>query len=63
MKIVKVKPDRLADKIGLKSGDHLLKINGKRVIDEIDYKFRMTEESLLLDLEINGQMERVEVEK
>ena len=63
MKIIKVNPDSLADKIGLKSGDHLLKINGKRVIDEIDYKFRMTEESLLLDLEINGQMERVEVEK
>ena len=63
MKIVKVKPDSLAETIGIQSGDRLLKINGKRVIDEIDYKFRMTEESLLLELEINGQVECVEVDK
>ncbi|SVE13824.1 uncharacterized protein METZ01_LOCUS466678, partial [marine metagenome] len=63
MKIVKVKPDSLAEKINLQPGDRLLKINGKRVVDEIDYKFRMTEESLVLDLEINGQFDRVEVEK
>ena len=63
MKIVKVKPDSLAEKINLQPGDRLLKINGKRVVDEIDYKFRMTEESLILDLEINGQFDRVEVEK
>jgi len=63
MKIVRIKADSLAEKIGLHPGDRLLKINGKRVLDEIDYKFRITEESLVLDLEINGKLDRIEVEK
>ena len=63
MKIIKVKPDSLAEKIGIQSGDRLLKINGKRVIDELDYKFRMTEKNLVLDLEIDGQLDQIEVEK
>ena len=63
MKIIKVLPNCLAEKIGLNPGDRLLKINGKRVIDEIDYQFRMTEMNLILDLEINGQLEKVEIEK
>ena len=47
-----------------KSGySYLLKINGKRVIDEIDYKFRMSAETLVLDLEIDGKLDRVEIEK
>ena len=63
MKIVRIKAESLAEKIGLHPGDRLLKINGKRVLDEIDYKFRITEESLVLDLEINGKLDRVEVDK
>ena len=39
MKIVRVKSNSLAEKIGLHPGDRLLKINGKKVIDEIDYRF------------------------
>ncbi len=31
--------------------------------DAIDYKFRITEENIILDMEINGQIEQVEVEK
>ena len=63
MKIIKVYPDSLGEIIGLHPGDRLLKINGKRVQDEIDYKFRITEENIILDIEINGQIEQVEVEK
>ena len=63
MKIIKVKPDSLAEIIGIQLGDRLLKINGKRVIDELDYKFRMTEKNLVLDLEIDGQLDQIEVEK
>ena len=63
MKIINVNKNSLAQSIGLLPGDRLLKINGKRVVDEIDYKFRITEEKLILDLEINGKLDRVEVEK
>jgi putative radical SAM enzyme (TIGR03279 family) len=63
MKIIRVKTNSLAGKIGLKPGDRLLKINGKKVLDEIDYKFRFTEENLILDLEINGQLDKVEISK
>ncbi len=63
MKIIKVKENTLGDMIGLKSGDRLLKINGKRVIDEIDYRFRITDENITLDLEIDGSMEKINVDK
>ena len=63
MKIIKILPDGLGKVIGLQPGDRLLKINGKRVQDEIDYRFRITEEKLILDFEIKGQIEQVEVEK
>ena len=63
MKIIKVFPDSLGETIGIQPGDRLLKINGKRVQDEIDYQFRMTEEVLTLDFEISGRMEKIEIEK
>ena len=63
MKIIKVYPDSLGERIGVHPGDRLLKINGKRVQDEIDYKFRITEEKISLDIEINGHIEKVKVEK
>ncbi len=52
MKIIRVNADSLGEEIGLNPGDRLLKINGKRVQDEIDYKFRITDEILTLDFEI-----------
>ncbi len=55
MKITKIFPHSLGEKIGLQLGDRVLKINGKRVQDEIDYKFRITEENLILDVEISGR--------
>ena len=63
MKIITVNTDSLGEKIGLHPGDRLLKINGKRVHDEIDYKFRITDELVTLDFEINGHIEQIEVEK
>jgi len=63
MKIIKVFPDSLGETIGIQPGDRLLKINGKRVLDEIDYQFRITEEILTLDFEISGRQEKIEIEK
>ena len=63
MKIIEVKNKTLGKSIGLKPGDRLLKINGKRVIDEIDYRFRITDKAVLLDVEIDGIMQQFNIEK
>mgnify|MGYP001376585732 CR=1 FL=1 len=49
MKITSVKQGSTAEKLGVKSGDQLLRINSKRVKDEIDFRFRVTEEDLILE--------------
>ena len=40
-----------------------MKINGKRVVDEIDYRFRITDDEVLLDVEVDGVIEQFSVEK
>ena len=63
MKIIEVKNKTLGQSIGLKPGDRLLKINGKKVIDEIDYRFRITDEQILLDVEVDGIMKQFNIDK
>ena len=63
MKITKIKENSLAEQIGLSIGDSLLKINGKRVIDHLDYEFRIADENITLDLQIKGKLNQVIVEK
>ena len=63
MKILQIKSKSLAESLGLKPGDILRKINGRRVIDEIDYKFRITEQRVLLEFEINGKFAQFDIEK
>ena len=63
MKIIEVKNNTLGHSIGLKPGDRLLKINGKRVVDEIDYRFRITDEEISLDFEIDGVIQKFNIEK
>ena len=63
MKIIEVPKNTLGDTIGLKPGDRLRKINGKRIKDEIDYRFRICDEHVLLDIEVDGKLDQVEVEK
>ena len=40
MKITQVEPGSIAEEVGIHEGDELLEINGKRVLDAIDYRFR-----------------------
>ena len=63
MKIIKIKENSLAKQIGLSIGDSLLKINGKPVIDHLDYEFRITDESVTLDFQMGGKPNQVIVEK
>ena len=63
MKITSVKQGSTAEKLGVKSGDQLLRINSKRVKDEIDFRFRVTEEDILLEFRINGELKNFQIEK
>ena len=63
MKIVKIKENSLAKEIGLSEGDQLIKINGERVLDHLDYEFRIADENVILDFKMNGQLSQIEVEK
>ena len=63
MKIIKIKKNSLANQIGLSVGDRLLKINGKRVVDHLDYEFRITEQKITLDFQIKGKLNQIIVEK
>lgn len=49
--------------LGLKPGDRLLRINGRRVQDHLDYQFRIAEPSPELELEIDGRREVMAVDK
>lgn len=49
--------------MGLKPGDRLLKIDGRKVLDHLDYQFRIGLAGPLLELEIDGRRESVELDK
>ena len=63
MKIIKVFPNSLATEIGLKPGDKLLKINNKRVKDDIDYQFKIADQFVKLEFEIDGKKLLYDIEK
>ncbi len=63
MVIKTVFPNSIASSIGLKSGDRLLKINNRKVLDEIDYQFRFSSDLITISVEMNGVLESFEIEK
>ena len=63
MKIITVKQGGTAERLGVKPGDQLLRINSKRVKDEIDFRFKVTEEDILLEFQIDGKSKEFQIEK
>lgn len=63
MKIIAVKPDSIAEDLGITPGDELLKINGEAVHDELDVKFHLSNEALELELMLKGEYTSIELEK
>ncbi|MBS1272046.1 MAG: hypothetical protein MAGBODY4_01183 [Candidatus Marinimicrobia bacterium] len=61
MKITEVQPDSLAEELGLQVGDQLLRINGNRIKDIIDYRFHFTEDEI--EMVIFRDNERMTIEK
>ena len=50
MRIEQVRPDSIADHVGLVPGDRLIRINQARVRDSLDYRFWSSEDVLELDI-------------
>lgn len=61
--ITAVDPGSIGDEIGLEPGDRLLAINGHLLRDVIDYRFYGADEELWLDIERDGQVHRIQVER
>ena len=62
--IAKILPGSIAEEIELEVGDRLISINGNEVIDIIDYKFLITDELLIIEIEkVDGEIFEIEFEK
>ena len=63
MRINKVHKNGLGAHLELKPGDELIRINGQRVQDILDYRFRITEERVLVQFRIDGELTEFDIEK
>ena len=63
MKINYVEKESIAASIGLKPGDRLESIDGSRVKDIIDYRFKVTDEKILLKVKQDGEIHEYDIEK
>jgi len=62
--IKSVDRNSIAEELGIQSGDFLLSINNAAVIDILDYRFRVTEETLSVEIEkANGELWELDIEK
>ena len=63
MKILTVSESSTGAEIGLKPGDKIEAIDGSRVKDIIDYRFKISDENILLRVRKSGAVEEYEIEK
>ena len=62
-KIIAVEPGSIADQLGIRPGDSLVTINGKKIIDWIDYQAFCSEEDIDLVTERDGEEIEYSLEK
>lgn len=63
MKITRIAKNSLGAQLGLHIGDLVNAINGSRVRDILDYRFKIAEENLVLQVRKNGRITEYTVEK
>lgn len=63
MKINHIEIDSIAESIGLKKGDQLYSIDGSRVKDIIDYRFKVADENIVITVKQGGELIEYEIEK
>ncbi len=62
--ICEVRQGSIADELGIKAGDILVRIDGRKVMDILDYQFFSVDEEVEIEIEKpDGQMEIIEIEK
>jgi putative radical SAM enzyme (TIGR03279 family) len=63
MKVVSVEPESVAADLGIQPGDDVMELNGKRVLDPIDFRFREVDPDLELKVSRDGEVTIFEIEK
>lgn len=63
MKILTVSESSTGAELGLKPGDKIESIDGSRVKDIIDYRFKISDENILLRVRKSGAIQEYEIEK
>ena len=61
--ITSVDADSLADEAGLQPGDRVVRVNGQPIRDEIDYRFKVSEEFVELAVQKGDDAQLIEFEK
>lgn len=61
--IQEIKPDSIAEELGLEPGDRILSINGKAINDALDYRFYITNEMVELVVQQGDEQVVFEIEK
>jgi len=63
MKITLVEPDSIAHELGIQVGDELLEINGRKVLDQIDFRFHESDAVIELKVARGKEVVLYDVEK
>ena len=63
MKINHIEKDSIAESIGLRKGDQLYSIDGSRVKDVIDYRFKVADENIVIKVKQGKELIEYEIEK
>jgi len=63
MMITMVEPESIASEIGIQPGDELLEVNGKRILDGIDYRFHESDAVVSLKIAREREVTIYDIEK
>jgi putative radical SAM enzyme (TIGR03279 family) len=63
MKITTVEPTSIAEEIGIRPGDELLEVNGRRLLDNIDYRCHEGDSVITLKIARDGEIVVYDIEK
>jgi putative radical SAM enzyme (TIGR03279 family) len=63
VKITLVEPESIAEEIGLQPGDDLLEMNGRKILDSIDFRFHEQDEEITLKVARSNEVLLYDIEK